>query len=141
MHTPMGFEHSNNFFPMNDGKVAFTDDDYIETWQAMEELVDKKLCKNIGISNFNVEQIQRLLDNCKIIPQNLQIELHPYLTQKDLLQCAKFNDICVTSYASVGSPKRPWAKDQNVRELLNDYKVRFIRKTYCHIKIYFFFNF
>ena len=119
----MGFQHSDNFFPMCDGKVTFSDVDYIETWQAMEELIDNKLCKNIGISNFTMDQIQRLVNNCKIIPQNIQIELHPYLTQNDLLKCAKYNGICVTSYASVGSPKRPWAKDQNVRELLSDYKV------------------
>jgi len=39
----------------------------------MESLVDKGLAKSIGISNFNKTQIERLLENCRIRPANLQV--------------------------------------------------------------------
>lgn len=122
----MGFQYGNELFPMCEGKILHSEDDYIDTWQAMEELVDNDMCKNIGISNFNTKQIKRLLKNCQIIPQTLQIELHPYMMQNDLIKFAKCHDICITAYAPIGSPQRPWAKgEKEERILLKDYKVIF----------------
>ncbi|KAM7357520.1 aldo-keto reductase 1B-like [Cochliomyia hominivorax] len=124
MHSPMGFQYGDEAFPMCDGKLLTTDDDYLNTWQAMEELVANDMCKNIGITNFNQMQIKRLIKNSHIIPQTLQIELHPYMTQKDLIKFAKYHDICITAYAPIGSPKRPWAiAEKEERTLLSDYKI------------------
>ncbi|XP_046808959.1 aldo-keto reductase family 1 member B1-like [Lucilia cuprina] len=124
MHTPMGFQTGEELFPICQGELLYSDDDFLNTWQAMEDLVESKLCKNIGISNFNKKQIKRLLKNCNIRPQTLQIEIHPYLTQKELVNYAKCQDICITAYAPVGSPKRPWAKNpEKERILLKDYKI------------------
>ena len=47
--------------------------DYVDTWQAMEKLVDLGLTKSIGLSNFNSKQIQRVLDICRIKPAMLQV--------------------------------------------------------------------
>ncbi|KAJ3052721.1 NAD(P)H-dependent D-xylose reductase (XR) [Rhizophlyctis rosea] len=74
-----------------------------ETWEAMEELVDSGLVKNIGISNFNAALIQDLLKYARIKPAVLQIEHHPYLVQQDLIDYVQKNDIAVTGYSSFGA--------------------------------------
>jgi len=47
--------------------------DYLETWRGMEECVHQGLVRSIGISNFNSEQIIRLLKSAKIAPVNNQV--------------------------------------------------------------------
>ena len=73
-----------------------------ETWQAMEKLVDHKLAKSIGVSNFNGQLILDLLRYAKIVPATLQIEHHPYLTQEGLVKLAHDHSIAVTAYSSFG---------------------------------------
>lgn len=73
-----------------------------ETWTAMESLVDKRLAKSIGISNFNGQLIMDMLRYCRIPPATLQIEHHPYLTQEGLVKLAKDRNIAVTAYSSFG---------------------------------------
>lgn len=70
----------------------------------MEKQVDKGLTKSIGISNFNKTQIERMLKENRIKPSALQIEMHPYLQQKELVQFCKNNDILVIAYSPLGSP-------------------------------------
>ena len=48
------------------------------TWGAMEALVDLGLVKSIGLSNYNREQIERVLRVARIKPAVLQIESHPF---------------------------------------------------------------
>lgn len=62
------------------------------------------LTKSIGLSNFNIEQIRRVLDNSTIPPCSLQIEHHAYLQQKELVDFCKENKIVVTAYSPLGSP-------------------------------------
>ncbi|CUS12051.1 unnamed protein product [Tuber aestivum] len=73
-----------------------------ETWQAMEELVDEGLVRNVGISNFQGALILDLLRYCRIRPATLQIEQHPYLVQHDLIRLAKSEGIAITGYSSFG---------------------------------------
>lgn len=47
--------------------------DYIETWPAMEEAVEAGLVRSIGVSNFNKDQIERILQIAKIVPANNQV--------------------------------------------------------------------
>ncbi|OMJ25430.1 4-dihydromethyl-trisporate dehydrogenase [Smittium culicis] len=73
-----------------------------ETWAAMEQLVHSGLARNIGISNINASLLMDLLSYAKIKPSVLQMELHPYLTRKKLVNFAKSKDIAITAYSSFG---------------------------------------
>ncbi len=57
---------------------------YVDTWRAFEELQADGRVRAIGVSNFRVEDLQRLLDLGLTVPVVNQIELHPYLTQDEL---------------------------------------------------------
>ena len=60
--------------PVNEkGEVLTSDIDYLETWRGMEECSRLGLARNIGISNFNSEQIKRLLTAATIKPVNNQV--------------------------------------------------------------------
>ncbi|EEQ29592.1 D-xylose reductase [Microsporum canis] len=73
-----------------------------KTWGAMEELVDKRLARSIGISNFSPQLIMDLLRYARIRPSTLQIEHHPYLTQEGLIKYAQDEGLVVTAYSSLG---------------------------------------
>lgn len=73
-----------------------------ETYHAMEELYTAGLIKSIGISNYNGALLLDLFRYAKHLPQTLQIEHHPYLTQEPLLKLCKERGIAVTAYSSFG---------------------------------------
>ena len=56
-----------------EGRAVGSSVDFVETWKAMEALVDEGLAKAIGLSNFNEKQVQRLLDSARIRPVVLQV--------------------------------------------------------------------
>lgn len=70
----------------------------------MEDLVKKGLVKNIGISNFNFQQVERLLSNCTIKPVTNQIECHPYLVEKKLSDFCNSKGILITAYSPFARP-------------------------------------
>ncbi|KAH7321383.1 NADPH-dependent D-xylose reductase [Stachybotrys elegans] len=73
-----------------------------QTWGAMEGLVEKGLARSIGVSNYQAQTLYDTLKYAKIRPATLQIELHPYLQQPDLLKLCKREGITVTAYSSFG---------------------------------------
>lgn len=103
--------------------------DYVDTWAAMEEIYKKGLAKSIGISNFNKNQIERLLQKATVVPVTNQIECSPYLTQKDLIEFCKTKGITVTAYSPLGSRDRPNAKPGD-KNLLDDPKLQLLGKKY-----------
>ncbi|XP_045782260.1 uncharacterized protein LOC123878927 [Maniola jurtina] len=77
--------------------------DYLETWRGMMEAKQLGLAKSIGLSNFNQQQIQRILDNGLEKPAALQVELNLNLQQPELLAYCKSQGIVVTGYTPFGS--------------------------------------
>ncbi|KAL0269420.1 UNVERIFIED_CONTAM: hypothetical protein PYX00_007161 [Menopon gallinae] len=78
--------------------------DHLGIWKEMEQAVRSGLTKSIGLSNFNSEQIEKIVSNAEIAPANLQVELHAFLQQPDLLRTCRKHNIAVTAFAPLGSP-------------------------------------
>lgn len=92
-------EDASGFAPIEDYPIA-------DTWKAMEALVEKGLVKHIGVSNFNVPKIQKLMETAQIVPEMNQVESHPLLSQSELLQFCHDNQILYTAYSPLGSRDR-----------------------------------
>ncbi|PVD33826.1 hypothetical protein C0Q70_05087 [Pomacea canaliculata] len=105
MHWPLGYKEGGDFLPVDEnGKVLFSDVDYLETWGAMEDCVDLGLVKHIGCSNFNSKQLQRLLDEGRIQPAVNQFEVNCYLTNRKLIEYCKSKNILPVAYGPLGTP-------------------------------------
>jgi len=67
-------------------------DQYVDTYKALEKLYKDGKVKAIGVCNFEIEHLERLLNECEVVPVLNQIECHPYLAQNELKEfCAKHN--------------------------------------------------
>ncbi|KAJ8940453.1 hypothetical protein NQ318_007154 [Aromia moschata] len=130
IHWPFAFKETASLWPINEGEGAYSDIDYLETWQGMEECVNLGLAKSIGVSNFNAHQIERLLKNCEIKPVCNQVEVNPNLNQKKLIQFCKQHDIVVVGYCPLGRSEYagtpgfpdPTIFDPKVAEIAQKYK-------------------
>ncbi|KAF7290947.1 Aldo-keto reductase [Mycena chlorophos] len=89
-------------------KADFTHD-WLDTWKNMERLYkahpDK--LKAIGVSNFSVEFLERLLAVATIVPAVNQIELHPSCPQHDVVEFCEKKGIVITAYSPLGSDNSP----------------------------------
>ncbi|KAH8593955.1 D-xylose reductase xyrA [Bisporella sp. PMI_857] len=74
----------------------------METWQAMEELVDEGVCRSIGVSNFSTQLLYDVLSYARRPISSLQIEHHPYLVQSQLVTMAQEEGIAITGYSTFG---------------------------------------
>ena len=74
------------------------------TWSAMQNLKKEGLAKHLGVSNFSISKIQKLIDLTGIVPEVNQVEIHPYFQQKDMLDYCRAKDILLTAYYPLGSP-------------------------------------
>lgn len=90
-----------------------------ETWQAMEYLYENGYVKNIGVCNFKIDHIEKLMKNCKVKPYINQIEFHPGFMQKDIVDYCKTNNIIVEAWSPLGSGKM--IKKQEIIEMANKY--------------------
>jgi len=91
------------------------------TWKEMENLADRGLCRHIGVSNFSTKKLENLAEAARIKPEMNQVELHPYLQQKPMLDYCHGNGIHLTAYSPLGSMDRPKAlKAANEPAVLED---------------------
>lgn len=74
IHYPVGFQEGENLWPVDSkGHIITSDIDYLETWRGLEETVNRKWVKSIGVSNFNSKQVLRIINNSKIKPTVNQV--------------------------------------------------------------------
>ncbi|KAK3104047.1 hypothetical protein FSP39_023980 [Pinctada imbricata] len=105
IHWPVSFLEDAGPFPKDDdGVMICSDVDYVDTWKSLEECVKEGLVRNIGISNFNSKQVQRVLDMCSIKPCTNQVEVNVHFANSKLIEFCHRNGITVTSYCPLGSP-------------------------------------
>ena len=72
---------------------------YKESWKYMEEFYAEGKVKSIGVSNFEIDQLEDLFSSCTIKPMINQIKIHPYNTRKELIQFCKENDIALMGWS------------------------------------------
>lgn len=92
------------FYENYDFYITLSHQDYVDTWKAMENLVDIGLVKSIGISNFNSVQIEEILAVAEIKPVVNQVECSPALNQEKLREFCKERNIYITAYGPLGHP-------------------------------------
>lgn len=101
--------------------TQMVDIDVRDTWKAMEQLVDMGLCKNIGVSNFGIYELNRILTmpGLKYAPQVNQLEVNPYFQRRDIVRFCQQRGIVVTAHTSLGGSANPW-NDVHKWKLLDD---------------------
>ena len=91
-------EHWPKFFKYNENGEKINKIPMHVLWPLMESLVEKGYTKYIGVSNYNVQSLLNLLSFCKIKPLVNEIEFHPYLYQKKLVEFCRRENIIVFGY-------------------------------------------
>jgi len=112
IHWPMSYSANTNF-------------DLLDTWRALETLVDEGMIMSIGISNFNISQVNRIVDNARIQPVTNQIEVHPHCLNKRLIEHCRSRHIVVTAYSPLGVPGHPQFNPDS-RLVINEVVIRAI---------------
>lgn len=80
-------------------------DDYLEAWLALEEIKAAGKARSIGVSNHQVEHLEKLLANSATIPAVNQIELHPAFAQRELRAFGAEHGIHIESWGPLGQGK------------------------------------
>lgn len=133
IHWPMGYkEDTTELFPKGEnGENLFSDVDYMETWRVLEKAVLDGKVRTIGLSNFNIPQIRRVLENCKIKPAVLQVEAHVYFQQKEIVNFCNDNGLRVTAYSPLGNPEwRKISKTTDYPSIFDDKKISKIAEAH-----------
>ncbi|AHZ68188.1 dehydrogenase [Pseudomonas mandelii JR-1] len=109
IHTPFAFQPGDNQDPRDEeGHVIYDDGvTLIETWRALERLVDEGRCKSIGLSDITLEKLREIVEVARIKPAVVQIEAHPYLPEWELLEFCKEHGIIVLAFAPLGHGMEP----------------------------------
>ncbi|XP_074105317.1 aldo-keto reductase family 1 member A1 [Cotesia typhae] len=106
IHTPFTFEEiGDDLHPKDEnGKIKIDKcTDHIAVWKEMEKQVSAGKTKAIGLSNFNIKQIEKVISIAKEPIANLQIELHAYFQQNQIVEFCKKKGITVTAYSPLGT--------------------------------------
>jgi diketogulonate reductase-like aldo/keto reductase len=72
---------------------------YQKTWAAMEEIYASGRVKAIGVSNFMIPHLEDILADSGVVPAVNQVEFHPYLYQKDLLEYCREHHIQLEAWS------------------------------------------
>ncbi|CAL1535742.1 unnamed protein product [Lymnaea stagnalis] len=107
IHWPMAYKEGGELNPLDEnGKAISSDVDFIDTWQALEDCRDMGKTLDIGLSNFNSDQIQRVLDSARIPPVAIQLEVNCHNTNSKLIEFAKSKGLTVIAFAPLGTPSK-----------------------------------
>lgn len=91
----------------------------IESYKALEKVYKEGKTKAIGVSNFTEKHLEELLENVEIIPAVNQVEFHPFLYQKELLEYCRERDILVEAYSPLTQGK--FLKDKELKGISSRY--------------------
>lgn len=136
IHWPFGYAEQTGKepFPFDDnGKMRYSDIHYLETYSEMEELLKEGKVRHIGLSNFNIKQVEDVLNNCIIRPVVNQIEVNIYNQNIDLINYCQQNGLLIEGYAPLGANDRSWSKPEDPKVLedkvLNEIATKYERSV------------
>eukprot|EP00592_Proboscia_alata_P011157 CAMPEP_0194365542 /NCGR_PEP_ID=MMETSP0174-20130528/13611_1 /TAXON_ID=216777 /ORGANISM="Proboscia alata, Strain PI-D3" /LENGTH=339 /DNA_ID=CAMNT_0039140301 /DNA_START=47 /DNA_END=1066 /DNA_ORIENTATION=- len=110
VHFPVAWKHTGLDTP-SFGSSELGNTPLIQTWRAMEKLVDDKKCRSIGVSNYPLMLLHDLVTQARVPVSCNQIEVHAYYTRQSLVNYCLSRDICVTAHTPLGggaSNKETW---------------------------------
>jgi diketogulonate reductase-like aldo/keto reductase len=116
IHTPFAFQPGDEHDPKDErGEVIYDSGvTLVETWGALERLVDEGQCKSIGLSDITLEKLREIVAAARIKPAVVQIEAHPYLPEWDMLDYCREQGIVLQAYAALGHGLEPKVVDDPV---------------------------
>ncbi len=126
IHWPVAIRHGIGYPKTKEEFVSLEEVPLLETWEAMILLQRNGLARHIGVSNFNVPKIKHLIAESDHKPEMNQVEMHPYLTQNELVAFSRSSGIPLTAYSPLGSRDRPERIRGNRPELLDNETVKAI---------------
>lgn len=109
IHWPVAFRHTVDSPKKPDDYLSPEEAPISETWKQMEKAKKNGLARHIGVSNFSEKKLRDLISKVTEKPEMNQVELHPLLQQRALLDFCKKEDILVTAYSPLGSGDRSLA--------------------------------
>ena len=109
IHTPFAFQAGDEQDPRDENGNVIYDRDVtlLDTWKAMESLVDHGRCRAIGLSDITLDGLLPLYEAARIKPVVIQVEAHPYLPETELLEFCKEKGIVFLAFAPLGHGMRP----------------------------------
>ncbi|MEQ5838007.1 aldo/keto reductase [Paraburkholderia acidicola] len=109
IHTPFAFQPGEEQDPRDENGAVIYDKGVtlLDTWRAMEALVDEGRCRAIGLSDIDLDRLRPLYEAARIKPSVVQIEAHPYLPETELLEFCKEHGIVFLAFAPLGHGIRP----------------------------------
>lgn len=109
IHTPFAFQPGDNPDPRDQqGNVIYDREiTLLDTWKALETLVDRGKCGAIGLSDITLDKLKPLYDAARIKPAVVQVESHPYLPETELLEFCNQNNIVLLAFAPLGHGMKP----------------------------------
>ena len=81
------------------------DGDFVSTWKTLEEFRQDGRARSIGVSNFQVEHLERLAAECDVVPAVNQIELHPYFGNSEVDAYDRAHGIATEAWAPIAQGK------------------------------------
>ena len=108
-HTPFAFQPGEEQDPRDQGGNIIYDHGItlLDTWRAMENLVDRGKCRAIGLGDLGLKELELIYDAARIKPAVVQVESHPYLPETELLEFCKVKGIVLLAFAPLGHGIRP----------------------------------
>ena len=116
IHTPFAFQPGDDQDPRDaNGNVIYDEGiTLLDTWRALERLVDGGKCKAIGLSDVSLEKTKEIYEAARIKPAVIHVEAHPYLPQWDLLDYCKERGMVLQAFAALGHGMEPKLMDNPV---------------------------
>jgi alcohol dehydrogenase (NADP+) len=109
IHTPFAFQPGDNQDPRDEqGRVIYDSGiTLVDTWRAMERLVDEGHCRSIGLSDITLKKLREIVAVARIKPAVVQVESHPYLPEWELLEFCREHGIVIQAFAALGHAMKP----------------------------------